>query len=474
MLAVVTLLVLLLGALPGRASATSTGTAGTTLFVTTSGTDVGNTTCARLTPCASVAHALSLAVNGDTIAIGPGTFAGGVTLAINVTLVGAGADETVLTGPGQSAVVTVDPTVSVGIDDLAIQPSFSEAGIVTAAATVRVVAVSIAAVGSAGMSDGIVVSSGDGTAQLSVVDSTLSGAVPANGAGDGIVVAAHASDLPNTVTIVNSTLADNTNDGFQDIGADVVNLDSDTIVDNGTTGIDAPLSSATLVDTLLAENRSDCVIGQITSASNNLLDVDNALAGSPCAELANVDGNLVGTAANPLNAAIGALASNGGPTATVALEPGSPAIGAGNAADCATAPVDNLDQRGDPRNAISRGTCDIGAYDTGGSLTVVPCTSVSLTAAPVLAAVGTNVALMATASGCPSAVFTFRLQPLVAGATASTIATATDGQAIWATVGLSPAFYELEVTAHAPGQVGSVTSTPKVIVLDPAYVGTAT
>ncbi|MHB1777924.1 MAG: Ig-like domain repeat protein, partial [Acidimicrobiales bacterium] len=42
------------------------------------------------------------------------------------------------------------------------------------------------------------------------------------------------------------------------------------------------------------------------------------------------------------------------------------AIGAGNPTDCAAAPVNGLDQRGDPRNAATRGTCDIGAYDTGG------------------------------------------------------------------------------------------------------------
>ena len=64
---------------------------------------------------------------------------------------------------------------------------------------------------------------------------------------------------------------------------------------------------------------------------------------------------------------IGPLAHNGGPTETQALLRGSPAVGSGSAAVCISAPVNGLDQRGLPRNAATRGACDIGAYDTGGA-----------------------------------------------------------------------------------------------------------
>ena len=70
---------------------------------------------------------------------------------------------------------------------------------------------------------------------------------------------------------------------------------------------------------------------------------------------------------DPIAARLQPLAANGGPTETVALNPSSPAIGSGDAATCTAAPINNLDQRGDPRNAATRGTCDIGAYDTGGA-----------------------------------------------------------------------------------------------------------
>ena len=62
---------------------------------------------------------------------------------------------------------------------------------------------------------------------------------------------------------------------------------------------------------------------------------------------------------------LGALAPNGGPTQTRALGEGSPALGAGNATVCQSAGVGNVDQRGQPRRAGTRGSCDIGAYDTG-------------------------------------------------------------------------------------------------------------
>jgi hypothetical protein len=68
----------------------------------------------------------------------------------------------------------------------------------------------------------------------------------------------------------------------------------------------------------------------------------------------NPNGNIVGTAANPIKPRLGALANNGGPTQTMALLKGSPCIAAGAAVG---APA--TDQRGVARDNPP----DIGAYE---------------------------------------------------------------------------------------------------------------
>ena len=58
------------------------------------------------------------------------------------------------------------------------------------------------------------------------------------------------------------------------------------------------------------------------------------------------------------------LANNGGPTLTHALLTGSPALGTGNAAACAAAPVNNVDQRGFARPNPVGEDCDSGAFES--------------------------------------------------------------------------------------------------------------
>jgi predicted outer membrane repeat protein len=75
----------------------------------------------------------------------------------------------------------------------------------------------------------------------------------------------------------------------------------------------------------------------------------------------NSDGRCVATPDNSLfvNPLLSPLADNGGPTQTMALQVGSPAINAGNGCP-------EFDQRGSRRT----GPCDIGAYEYNGMLTV--------------------------------------------------------------------------------------------------------
>jgi hypothetical protein len=82
---------------------------------------------------------------------------------------------------------------------------------------------------------------------------------------------------------------------------------------------------------------------------------------------------------NPL---LSNLADNGGPTLTVALLAGSPAINSGNNAVCASPPVNGVDQRGVARPIGT--ACDVGAFESplGNSVTPTPTPSPSPTISP--------------------------------------------------------------------------------------------
>jgi uncharacterized repeat protein (TIGR03803 family) len=99
------------------------------------------------------------------------------------------------------------------------------------------------------------------------------------------------------------------------------------------------------VNSLLAGNSPANCAGTIADAGHNLSS-DASCAFTNLGSLNNTDPKL------------GPLADNGGPTLTMALLPGSPAIGAG---DSASAPP--TDQRGYPRPI--RAGVDIGAYQAG-------------------------------------------------------------------------------------------------------------
>src|SRR5207249_10213003 len=77
----------------------------------------------------------------------------------------------------------------------------------------------------------------------------------------------------------------------------------------------------------------------------------------------------VGTSAAPINPLLGPLANNGGPTQTMALLPGSPAINAGDNAAIVNPPFSGppfTDQRGLGFNRIVIATVDMGAFESRG------------------------------------------------------------------------------------------------------------
>ena len=116
----------------------------------------------------------------------------------------------------------------------------------------------------------------------------------------------------------------------------------------------------TLSNSLIAGNSGGDVVGLVNAygSTNNLIGDGSQMYGIGNGS----EGNQVGTSTNPINAKLGTLASNGGPTQTIALLAGSPALDGGSG--MATT---DTDQRGVPRGQI----LDIGAYQATAAQIIV-------------------------------------------------------------------------------------------------------
>jgi hypothetical protein len=148
------------------------------------------------------------------------------------------------------------------------------------------------------------------------------------------------------LTVVGSTVAGNRTDGAG--GGLWV----------GTTRVLATLTS-TLVAGNTAATAGPDVSGPFlpTSAYNLIGD------GSGASGLTDgINGNQVGTAASPIDPLLGPLQDNGGPTPTMALLPGSPALNAGDPAQLGAA-----DQRG----VVRSGGVNVGAYQASATAFVL-------------------------------------------------------------------------------------------------------
>ena len=188
------------------------------------------------------------------------------------------------------------------------------------------------------------------------------------------------------VTMANDTIANNTSASGAS-GAGLYNADG-----SFTPGI---------YNTIIAQNMaggSESDIdgsGSLFSSSSYNLIGDTSLSGITDGS----QGNQVGTSASPLDANLAPRANYGGTSDTLALNPGSPAIGAGlvsNASDPATGLALPYDQRGTGFPRVVNGLVDIGAFQTQLSAT-------NLVVSPSSGTYGGTTNLMATltSSGTP-------------------------------------------------------------------------
>jgi CSLREA domain-containing protein len=189
----------------------------------------------------------------------------------------------------------------------------------------------------------------------------------------------------NTLNMVNCTISGNHTDLDAGRGGGIysgnvtMNLTNCTITGNVSTnnsfepgrGIHNG-GTANIKNTIIAGNGTGGpdVSGNYNSQGNNLV---GAVDVNSNGFVNGANGDKVGTTAAPLNALLGSLADNGGPTKTHALLAGSPASDAGNNAFVTNPPFSGppfTDQRGPGFNRIVDGpdgditaTVDIGAFE---------------------------------------------------------------------------------------------------------------
>ncbi|MGI8855645.1 MAG: beta strand repeat-containing protein [Thermomicrobiales bacterium] len=343
--------------------------AANTLHVTDCG-DAGPTTLRGMIGSAGVGDTIVFDQNCTiTLATGTGT----LTLTKQVTIDGTGRTVTVDGGctlnggvctSGGVEVFQVNSGVTASLSNLTIQHGNNIGG--AGIANLGTLSVTNSTIsdnnGTSGPGGGIF----NGiNSTLRVTNSTISRNSAVQGGGIGI-------DSGGTVAMTNSTLSGNTatsDGGGIFVNGGTVTVTNSTLSGNsagggGAGGIGRAGGTITLTNTIVAANtttgNAPDLGGAIATGGHNLFGTTSG------ATITLGPGDIVNP--NPL---LGALGNNGGPTQTIPLLIGSPAIGNGNATVCAntagTAPVAGKDQRGFPRPAAR---CAIGAFEPPPTYTV--------------------------------------------------------------------------------------------------------
>ncbi len=383
----------LVGSLVGLAAgvwAAGAGPAGAiptaTLYVN-GGTGADSATCgAQAAPCRSIQQSLdnASAMSGAvTIDVAAGTYRESLVVSgswTSLTLVGANSSSTVVAGIGPDPDISDEATAVVTLSNVTLSGSGgADLGFDDLSAPASLDNVVISGIDNpTGLGAGLVLTAQSGTPEVYLNDSTITGDTALGGAGI-LVIGTSAS---GAVWVHNSTLTGNSAPTGSAIYVDAgtgqtpaVELQGATVAGNPVTavghaaveagGTGTGVGVVNIWNSVVAGNLRngadvDCLGdagGSIVSGGHNL-----TVLGGGCPN------GQPGDLAEPTSAAteLGAVGDHGGPTPTVPLRPGSPAIGAG------TCTPDSLpisaDQRGAPRPHTAGqvpgkdGTCDIGAY----------------------------------------------------------------------------------------------------------------
>jgi hypothetical protein len=191
---------------------------------------------------------------------------------------------------------------------------------------------------------------------MSIEGTTISGNIAPQGAGIYFVTGLGA-------TVTNSTIAGNNGPGIQLATAGNVLVSFSTISGNAVgIGNVTFIGGLSLLGSIVAGNTRDCLGNIVVFLGYDLVGTDcPGLYGQYPPGSGNLSYGGPGVIFNVTNPMLGALQNNGGPTLTMAPQPGSPAIDAVGSTAC---PPPAVDQRGVTRPQGK--SCDIGSVEVVG------------------------------------------------------------------------------------------------------------
>ena len=356
---------------------TSTALASTKWYVDgVSGSD-GDSCTSATTACKTIGHSISLAASGDTIKVAAATYRENLTIGINLKILGSGAKTTIIDGGGVNAVVTIGIITAPHVTLSGVTIRHGAPGIVVNYGSLMVLRSAVignrASSGPNSFGGGIW-----NFGILTISNSTVAG----NRATCTSCVAAWGGGIDNrgTATINNSTISGNTaSNGCTKGGELFCQAQGGGIHNQGTLTISSSTISGNIVS--LPHCISKCSVG---GGGISNFDTSTTIQNSIVANnsVGNCNGRMISNGynlnsdtscqfdgpgdMNNINPQLAPLQNSGGPTRTMALLPGSPAIDAGNPKGCTDGNGNLLktDQRGMPRpDREDIAGCDIGAFE---------------------------------------------------------------------------------------------------------------
>ena len=313
-----------------------------------SGRDSNNCMSAT-TACKTIGHAISLAHSGDLIRVAAATYKEHILIPVRLGIVGSGTSTTAIDGKGSTfgeRLVVIAMGASVTLSQLAIRNSagggiYNAGTLIISNTTLNGNHIGLVCrTGGCKFTGGGIYNAGT----LIISNTTLSGNSAGGACSKGCESEGGGIYNSSKLTISNSTLSGNSSlNCIVPIGCFPSGPGGGIFNDRGT---------VTLQNNIVANNTGENCSGTMTSYGYNL-------STDPSCNFNNT-GDLL---ADPK---LGTLGYYGGPTQTIPLLSGSPAIDAGNPSGC-TDGLGHLlktDQRAMPRpDKEDKTGCDMGAYE---------------------------------------------------------------------------------------------------------------